>query len=650
MQTDFKSLDKLSPLISAQVPEFIRIDHPTFVAFLNAYYEWLETQGAKLRNVMDLAKIKDVDTTFDEYIDHFKQQYLLDFPESLAINPETGLPVEIKTLIKYIKQFYQAKGTEKTYEFLFRVLYDTNVEFYYPKVDILRASDGKWILNKTIRIAGLNGNVLFQAAGRRIYQRNSSGTVTAAASVVEVSKYQIGVFPIYEFNLSNINGSFNTNYPVEIEIENATVIEPKIYRVAASITITNGGSNYRVGNKVVFTNASGDIGQGARAKVTQVSSTGKIVKIEFEDFGINYQNAPSITVSSDKGTGFSGTCSVGALCNFPGYYANNDGRLNTNKVLQDNHYYQNYSYVLKTEIVINRYRDALKRLLHPAGLGFFGQVLIKRCTQSNLDAASALIKYEVPLIGHYLPYTNQTFDDLNKWFGGTANGYSPLVHDPILTVQPNPNTNGVTFVKAEYPLINPGFPAADPWWIIYQHPNRRIKDSVVARIEYDLKGLYGQNSVGEGKKDFLNGTTGYGSWSEWSMTGNAQRYAWANGFTSGYKYAILKYNANSEFRKITLGSFLNMPIGEEFDCSLEWANQINNSASPNNLVQDTICYIVDGTTGGLTGTIQLSSSSSGFTTSDSFELSPAGIIPSGPDTGFAANLTASFSIIFDISE
>jgi hypothetical protein len=98
-----------------------------------------------------LPKVKDIDTTFDEYVEHFKNQYLLDFPENFAVDKNTGIPVEEKTLIKYIKQFYQAKGTEKTFEFLFRILYDTNVEFYYPKVDILKASDGKWNIAECIK-------------------------------------------------------------------------------------------------------------------------------------------------------------------------------------------------------------------------------------------------------------------------------------------------------------------------------------------------------------------------------------------------------------------------------------------------------------------------------------------------------------------
>jgi hypothetical protein len=658
MSSDFKSLDRLSPLVQTQVPEFVKIDNPTFVAFLNAYYEWLETQGSKLRNSMDLAKVKDIDTTFDEYVEHFKKQYLLDFPETLAINQNTGLPVEVKTLVKYIKQFYQAKGTEKTYEFLFRVLYDTNVEFYYPKIDILKASDGKWILNKTIRVGGSQGNAIFQSAGRKIYQKNAAGAVTAAANVVEVSKYQIGVFPVYEINLSNINGTFNTSRPIELETNSGIVIEPKIYSVAASIAITNGGTNYRVGNRVLFTNASGDIGQGARAKVAQVNASGRILKIEFEDFGINYQTAPIVTVVSDKGTGFSGTCTIGAVCNFPGYYANNDGRLSTNKVLQDNHYYQNYSYVLKTEIVVDRYRDALKRLLHPAGLEFFGEVSIKRCAESNLDIESALMRYEVPLIGHYLPYTNKTYDDLNVWFGGTANGYGPLVHDPILTVEPNPVTNGINFIAAASPLVNPGFPAADPWWIIYQHPNRRIKDPVVARIEYDLKGLSGVNSVAEGKKDFLLNTTGSSSWPEWTMSGITERYAWAASFTGGYKYARLQYNNGSEFRKITIGSFFNMPIGEEFNCGVEWANQTDHGSSPNNLIQETVCYITEGTTGGLSGTTTPSAPAGPLVTGDvfgpglsgmtgfTFAGVPAGaFIPAGEVASAVTAVSASLTIL-----
>ena len=49
--SDFKT----SLLVNRQVPEFIREEYPLFIAFLEAYYEYLETQQGSQKN--DLIKI-----------------------------------------------------------------------------------------------------------------------------------------------------------------------------------------------------------------------------------------------------------------------------------------------------------------------------------------------------------------------------------------------------------------------------------------------------------------------------------------------------------------------------------------------------------------------------------------------------------------
>ena len=579
--------NKIFPSISQQLPEFVRIDHPSFVAFLEAYYEWMDSQSENLYSSNLLSNIKDIDSTFDNFVSSFKKQYLLNFPETLAVNSISGSPVNEKTLIKHIKSFYKAKGTEKSYELLFRILYDTNVEFYYPKVDILKVSDGKWILKKALRISTTNGNQVFQCVGKRIFQNNSSG-IFANAYVSDIAKLQIGVFTLYELIITNINGSFSNNYPLNIEIDNGQITEPMVYSVISNISIISGGSNYRVGDQITFTNASGDIGQGAKAKVSQVSSTGKILKIKIENFGVNYLAAPTITVSSQKGSGFSGNCTIGALCNYEGYYANSDGKLSSTKVIQDSHYYQNYSYVLKSEIVIDRYKEIIKKLIHPAGLGFFGQVLIKRCTQSDLDTCDALIRYEVPLIGHYVAYTPMTHDDLTSYF---SLGYDPSLFDILMSSYPNPVSSHRPTLIPITPLSTTGFTRADPFWIVYQHPNKRIKDNVITRIERDLSGLTSSSSIlgltsgptgyNLGKNDFLKGSTGSTSWTEWTMTGNVERYNWASSFTGNYKYALLKYSTLTEFRKVTLNAFLTMPLGNEFDCRYDLGIAATHDESPN---------------------------------------------------------------------
>ena len=41
-KNDSKLLNKVSPLIEGQVPDFVLDDHPVFVKFLKHYYQYLE--------------------------------------------------------------------------------------------------------------------------------------------------------------------------------------------------------------------------------------------------------------------------------------------------------------------------------------------------------------------------------------------------------------------------------------------------------------------------------------------------------------------------------------------------------------------------------------------------------------------------------
>ena len=119
-----------SALIPNQVPEFVRADYPTFVAFVEAYYEYLDNQG------VDLKSLRDLDQTIDSFIKYFKKD--------LAVNLPEGITTDEKFLLQHIKDQYLAKGSEGSYKLLFRLLYDKNVELTYPGRQMLRASDGKW--------------------------------------------------------------------------------------------------------------------------------------------------------------------------------------------------------------------------------------------------------------------------------------------------------------------------------------------------------------------------------------------------------------------------------------------------------------------------------------------------------------------------
>ena len=129
---------KTSLLVPSQLPAFIRDnpDYDKFVAFLQAYYEWMETNGQVLDRTKNLLSYKDIDTTTDEFLKYFINDFLQYFPEDALISKQEA--------VKVAKQLYQSKGTPASYQFLFRILYNSDFDVFYTKDAVLKASDGEW--------------------------------------------------------------------------------------------------------------------------------------------------------------------------------------------------------------------------------------------------------------------------------------------------------------------------------------------------------------------------------------------------------------------------------------------------------------------------------------------------------------------------
>ena len=146
MTTDLRT----SILVNRQVPEFIREEYPLFITFLEAYYEYLETQqGVQLNDLIakgkDLKTISDVDRSIDD----FEVQFFNSFAPFLPKNVD----IDKAFLIKNILPLYLAKGAENSFKLLFRFLFGDELELKYPKNNILRASDGKWSVESSLKIS-----------------------------------------------------------------------------------------------------------------------------------------------------------------------------------------------------------------------------------------------------------------------------------------------------------------------------------------------------------------------------------------------------------------------------------------------------------------------------------------------------------------
>jgi len=135
----------LSVLIDRFLPVYIRSTYPKFEKLIQYYLEYLEQDGKVLYLINDFLHYLDIDKIEenDPYsagdssiLELHIKQYLSNFPLYRIED------IDIKKLIKNAKDFYSIKGTEKSYDFIFRLMNHLGTfSFYYPGEDLLIASN-----------------------------------------------------------------------------------------------------------------------------------------------------------------------------------------------------------------------------------------------------------------------------------------------------------------------------------------------------------------------------------------------------------------------------------------------------------------------------------------------------------------------------
>ena len=267
-------MNKISEILENQLPEFVRADHPTFIAFMEAYYEFCEQAGGTTytgRNNWD-----DIDNTLPEFLDFFYKDYLPLFPETMLSD---------KTLLaKNAKVFYRSKGTEKSFKLLFRALFNEDVDIYYPKNDILKVSGGKWIVSVSLRLTPTNPENF------ELFKNLSVTGVTSGATALVDSTRIYSAFgtTVYELFVSNVVGEFRSSEEVfgtYVNTDGTTIDMRGISMgVVSSVTIVFGGANNNLGDIVPIT---GGGGIGASAYVSEVT-TGEVVDIDIINPGAGF--------------------------------------------------------------------------------------------------------------------------------------------------------------------------------------------------------------------------------------------------------------------------------------------------------------------------------------------------------------------------
>jgi len=345
-----KQLEKfISPFIADQFPSIYKEEGPLFIAFVKAYFEWLESQNQVIFDSRRLLEYRDIDKTVDVFINQFKKKYMFPIPEDISGDK--------RLLQKHIKEVYGSKGTERGLKLLFQLLFGDTISVYKPGDDVFRLSDGEWNRDIYLEVSYRPLNSLFVGEFIR-------GRISGAKAFVESFQTKfINNKNVNIFFLTDVQGNFRFDEVVLIDEDRlppgelpavSSVNSPKIIGSLTEVIVGDRSSpfGYSIGEqlevqgtgkrgKVVVTSLKEldgtvtfnlvDGGSGYTVNNTVFTLFGPVTGVVVEDGGSGYSNTDFLVFSNGTANGLANivTDNAGSILNTylgsPGIVITNGG-------------------------------------------------------------------------------------------------------------------------------------------------------------------------------------------------------------------------------------------------------------------------------------------------------------------------------------
>ena len=237
-----------------------------------------------VRKTGKILDYRNIEYSVDKYIDYLKDELFTSIPMTMYSDKRL---VALK-----FKDFFESKSNEDSYKFLFKLLYNEDINLYYPGEDLLRVSDGDF--EKTQIIRAVVTDDVFDFLNKTI----SGGTSGALGNVVDIKRYVIGSIDVAEMTLKLVSGTFQAGETIS-DITDET-LTTTLYGMVTGFTINDAGSGYQVGDAITFTGN----GAAVEAVVSSIKQS-PITAINYNTKGYGYRLGTEASVVN-TGTGGSG--------------------------------------------------------------------------------------------------------------------------------------------------------------------------------------------------------------------------------------------------------------------------------------------------------------------------------------------------------
>lgn len=272
--------DKISIFVKDQFPQFYKEDGPIFEAFVEAYYEFLEQTDQSLDFSRNLIEYQDIDTTTAEFLDQFKKLYLEQLPGLVKSDD--------RLTIKHIMDFYRAKGSERSIQLLFRILFDEAAIVNKPGEDVLKPSTSEFRLPRYIEVYAPEINNLIALEGLEII-----GATSGAKGFIEtISTNIIGGARVHIIQLSNLRGNFLRGEIIAKSSDGITDNMPVVTGSLSSVDITLGGQDFVKGDEF---NVIADVGKQGLVRATAIDNATGLIEYQLSNGGFGFSTNTDFT-------------------------------------------------------------------------------------------------------------------------------------------------------------------------------------------------------------------------------------------------------------------------------------------------------------------------------------------------------------------
>lgn len=242
----------ISPIISEKKPDFLKREYKAFGRFIDHFYSFLETEGNPLEVLENFYERFEPNNQIDGYIDKILFECGFDIQNTLSI-PK-------KELILHLRDFYLSRGSEASFKFLFRILYNCDVSIDYPRKRMLIPSQatysGRYFVFTTTHHIGTSDfdSILNLANDYDLILRGVSSKTEC--SVEGISILHRLNYTYLKIQIDAPYRKFQKGEGIEIVSLSTGVKVIENFVDTVDLEITNPGKGYAIGDKIFISNTN----------------------------------------------------------------------------------------------------------------------------------------------------------------------------------------------------------------------------------------------------------------------------------------------------------------------------------------------------------------------------------------------------------